>query len=814
MFEIPARTFLLALVCAVQLLCANFALASNLVPHPNHAVDLKVLAEENGTNDLIKVRTPNGHGISLNQFSYFQVANRPLKLINTPSPDSLLANKGVAQTIVIVAPVTSLSGKIEIVGPAADLVIISNGAGSVTACTSCIFENVLRVTLASAKATISDLSTGLGEFETIDGGRVTVNGLNAPGAMALDLVADRVELIGAANLNMRVSPQSGGGYFRDDIGSKVMGGGTINVVNGSLGWNFDQKSIAWVDPKNETANPIAGQLFATAVNVYSSESLSFSSHVDTRTDLTTAYWYGGANRIAKEVVNVNTLKSGSISMLGTVNGNSQLVVNSSKSVTIGKAASINVPQAVIIAVEDIRNNAVVSLGSIKLAGRNIKNRNAIVADDLIEAFAEKNLINEFGGELSSENVVLQAKFGMIRNGSRTPYLNEKSEQDAALKYGTNDIVFPTHMGTFYKAGVVVDTATVRPIETQTHAIISGASVRIKAPSVENINPYWELAKDDQSIDLNILRSNQVTISGEKEVIIDAESYVLNSSGVIRVNGSSGQLALKGSIITNERYRTLSTLSQNIQQTDISNLTQTQTTAYTTRVYSYSPPGYLVTMGNLFVEASTGFVNTTAYLEAYGTGYFKTPKITDAGLQQGGIAKVDTTIYREGCARWITTYTRLIYRECVEQSLVQSGSQSTINILPTQENDSLFAVYGGLYGRWENSAVDMDIFNYSAWDWYKLVAATNVRDSVEAQAEQSVWANADWASVGVSGEFNAESSVSIEGDKIVVSTDYFVGDQEFVSDEKQQFSLWEEIKKLYEKCLAMIKSLFAEIDWWK
>jgi hypothetical protein len=82
----------------------------------------------------------------VNHFSQFHVKNKVLKIMNFSK------NGGkAARLIMIIAPNPRLSGTIEIVGPRADLFIMTQQTNQTLHSSSCVFVRVNKLTLTTAK---------------------------------------------------------------------------------------------------------------------------------------------------------------------------------------------------------------------------------------------------------------------------------------------------------------------------------------------------------------------------------------------------------------------------------------------------------------------------------------------------------------------------------------------------------------------------------------------------------------------------------------------------------------------------------------
>lgn len=254
---------------------------------------------------------------------------------------------------------------------------------------------------------------------------------------------------------------------------------------------------------------------------------------------------------------------------------------------------------------------------------------------------------------------------------------------------------------------------------------------------------------------------------------------------------------------------------------------------------------MVSMGNLLMEASTGFLNNMSYLEVFGNAQFKTSNISDIGFEQSGIrSKKSSKTYVTQCYEWRTVGAgrsasmKKFYFDCTGKT-----QESSIKVLASTKMDSLFYVYGALDGVNVNfTPVDYDPFDFTKYialldviDSYVHSDGRKIGDSAIISAAQKgeveflVAAN---AYAGTPINLNPQTpyywstklteSHRIEGDTIYLDvketsalTDG-AGNAVLTSAESVKtyaYSLFDYVKKIYKNSWVYISELLNEIDWW-
>ncbi len=827
------------LVGIVCLLFSTYSLASTITVSTEHVDEINYLpASEGSNNDLLHVRQANSAGISYNRFDQFSITDKPLKLVNVARVSD--GSEDAAQLIVIMADNIDLRQSIEIVGPASDILFISTASSGVIDCTNCAINNAHRITLATAvpSQTIDDNSSSIGQLSTTSS-TISINNLLAPGALALDVMADVIDISGEVSLNQRVNRNTLGGYEQNLNGQYTLGTGGVNVLLGALEWHYEQQEVIRTHPQDQNRT-IAGSISAVAFKATSSESLNVTASIVTPTDYLSTVRYLGQTHVTNESITLQSL-GGGLTLSGYFETAGAMSAKSYAGLSLTSNAKLNSNNVVLISKGGLLNLAEINADNIAVAAKNIINRGHVNSLVNTEMWAENNIINEFGGLILSETITLQAQNGLVRNGSRYPYLTTiaANEQVSFLDYGehTLDPSDSTHIGTFYNNNLTVDTQNVGNVLTQpneTVAFIQGQNVNIKAPALENINPYWEnVIENADTIDLDLNLVNQVTISGEYQLNIIADNYLVNSSAVIRVNKASGRLGIAAGTVNNERYRTVISLEKSYissEYSEIEAILGGSNIAYTTQAYIYSPPGLLVSMGRLELTANTGFLNNTAYLEIFGDAFFNAAHINDIGVENNGISQKTSARL---CSFGPIDVNGNISSHCPNASVSQTITESV-------ELDSLFFVHGSVYG----DAAALAVRNHNPFEYYGKLAA---RDSFAQQVNgmPDAWldcvADADSCDTYVYHEepipfllypdeiytdateqdFSSSLTLLDDGNAEVV----FEYDLNLRNSETGQWELlasatydviidlFVEVERLYNELTQYISDLFAEFDWW-
>jgi len=854
------------LLCLLVLLTSKQVTASNIVPSSNHSEQISFIssANEGSTNDILYVRAANSSGISFNKFDHFEVSGKSLKIINVArrietliDSTPTLVEADEATRIVIMANSISLGDEVELVGPASDILFISTNSSGDISCTNCQLKNFQRITfaVASPKQAITDSTQIINQLSTSSNGSIDINNMDASGALVLEVLADSVSLQNDITTNVQVAKDSLGGYTQDINGTYSMGTGSVNLLVGSFDWDYDQQKIEKAYPQ-DLARSLGGSIRSVSVKVTTSEQLTINSNIDTRTDLLSTVRYDGNTHIANESIVLQSLGDWVV-VKGNITSNGATSVKSTNDLTIDSGAKITSPNIVLIARNSISNFASIESDQIKLAGKNILNRGSLKSFESTEVWAEGNIVNNFGGVIIGPEITLESEAGLVRNGSRYPYLanvSELSELNEPLDVDS-EAVNPTdsvHIGTFYRSDVYVGAEGDRIQPEKTSAHIVAKNLRIKALAVENINPYWKKIDASGGVILNKTLMNQVTMSGQYGIWMDTSDYILNSSAIVRVNDVAGLLAIKTGVLTNERYRTLNLLEKVVTSSESTETsteeynetttvqtttdTSTDTISFTTKSHTLSPPGFLVSMGNFELEASVGFVNNTAYLEVFGSAQFKTDTINDIGLEQDGINKTETVITTTSMVCWgdLTCDTPAgggdIWSAVYSGYYAVSDEEIAISNAE-QEMDSLFFVHGDIFG----NETAYDSKDYDPFTYYTDLAAQSAIEREFGHLGEDGDVTTSYVSLDMYNYVKYVTSLSFShdpidensGDNLLIkwdkstsayAFDYQTADYSDTATESQTsdsllLSLIEELEIIWETLAQFFSDLFAEFDWW-
>ncbi|MCH2157274.1 MAG: hypothetical protein MK096_00650 [Oleiphilaceae bacterium] len=792
--------------------------------------DSSISFDQGTSHDLLQVNPPNESGISVNRFERFYV-DEPLKIVNLPGKDADGIEKSAAHTVLIVAPDIDILSSVELLGSASDVVFISSSDNDYVACDPCSFDNFFRVTIATVPAGFhapSDLSQ-IGNLTTSTGSKVALGGVSASGILSFEVLT-RI-LMPSVSIETRetVSSSSFGGFEHNVNGDKKVGGSGANIIIGDIEWRYESQSLVSVG-SNGLSQSLSGTINASSINIFNSNSLNVSATLNTRSDLISTMRYKGMTHISPETVTLQSFKDDLV-FSGQIKSNGRVNIRSGEDALTTESGVIEASDIDLIA----RNDALI-LGSVTadrlgIAADFVLNRGRIEGFEKVELYSENNIVNNFGGMILSEVVALESKSGVIRNGSRQPYASANHSYAQSLNYSPNDASdngFAT--GLFYHSDVYEEDLSARVRPSSLAAGVIGGNISLKAPVVENLNPYWVATNEDGTADVNSKLLGQVGIIANNMLKVSAESYLLNSSAMMRVDNPLGTMSIRSPIVSNERYRTLNLLDKDTSVetvTEQGSSTEVTTTSFYTRPYSFSPPGLIVSMGSLEMEANSSFVNKQAYFEVYGDAWLNSPSIKVVGIENDGILGLDTVHYYEECfgSFWSHAYGYPIGRCSVEEGRV-------INVSGATEGDSLFFVHGNLHG--SDAWFQASLFN--PFDQYVQIVVDAIlgRDfsgyaedgHVESEVIGSVCPTSfDFGLGGTCTVITSTSSDSLhDGDDLTVwasrhteyvhtNYGYSSTSMEWTVSDENTYSLIDELLLLWDQLVEWFSSLLSDLNWW-
>ncbi len=742
------------------------------------------------SGDLLTLHAANSAGISYNEFTTFSVSGSTLKLINIPTFDSDSNRVEAPNLIIIKANNITLNGRIELAGAPADILFISTSNNGQVSCTGCEIAGFSRATLAVATSsnTFDDAMSAVGELQTQASGVVSINNLDAPGIYHLEVLASTFNNSGTIDINVSINDQR-----QPDLnGDLTLGAGAIDAYLGDMEWNYESQSISGLTP-TDTLQEIGANFNGIGIKISTSGQLNVTGSLNTKVDVLSASIYKGEDRLPSENITLQAFNRGSSDenqttfLSGDLVTNGNIIVKANRNLELvsgGSKISAGYQEyAVTYTLNNYRN---LFAHNIKMAAKSILNRATIEVVSKLEMHANSRLINHFGGKLLGDNVVLQSSSGFVRNGSRTPYLNTVLNE-YLLDYTTSYLTFTdkdtSKLGTYYKYGIDVSVINDHEKPTDTSAHISARILSVKALGFENINPYWEDVSSDGSVEFTRERLTQVSVLASEKLIIDAKTarnykgYVLNSSSILQVTGASGSIIINTDYVVNQRYRNL-TLIDYIQDAELMGVVDESgaepNPAYElefskqvfSRAYTYSPPGVMLSLGNVWIAAVAGVINEASFFEVYGDASFFTGNNTtyypggifDRGIAQGGVAKSESWFFIDNCTSSSEECKWAIY-----------DAEEKYEVSDTRSAPSLFLVNGDILEGPKFSTVTLN-----AWQGLQEQAAYNVLEEYEPY----------W--------YDGKDSTSITNKPtyfIIVKTDSEA--PQVITDEDRMFVTWEE-----------------------
>ncbi|WP_444924589.1 hypothetical protein ACJJH9_05610 [Microbulbifer sp. DLAB2-AF] len=850
----------LGIVSAIVLGVALFGMqsdvhASVISPWSSHADEITLI--DNESVDTLRIRPANASGISYNRFNTFSVSGQPLQLLNIPGEleDSTAEEPALvepATLIVIVANDITLNGAVEVLGTPADVLFISKDieSGSIK-CANCSFENIPRITMATARGSIGDSTNSIGELLTTDGS-ISINGLDAPGALILEVLSAQLSINGTINLQQPVDKVSGG-FIPSDSGKYILGTGMVNAMVTVNKWDYTSQSITevyhgWRPTDHSTL--LEGEIRSAAVKLTTGDCFLLDADIDTTNDFLSSVRYGDKILLSGESVTIQSFGDCTTKIEGDIKSDGDIAFKSNSDLLFPDAnSSIEALSLKAIAKGRIENKAELFAHNLELAANEFVNFGQLESGNILAVWAEENVYNQFGGRLAGGTVDVQSEKGFVRNGSRTPYLAPESSVDDLLEFVSDDLILTaaetSELGTYYRNGVNVSTKQNYSQPTDTSAQIHGQRVRIKTKGFENINPYWEQVPDTQYTLLMRSRVNQTVVAGEDSLEVEAANYILNSSAILRTNNKDGGMKLEAPYITNERYRNLTLLDRNFySSTDSLSLDIETQETIDSRSYTYSPPGIIVSLGDLETYTSKGLVNNASYLEIFGDATFISGvlnskgdtvvigRLNDYGIEHKGISK--TSIDKFDICLGSSHLPRGFDIVCTDQT----GPDTQIVISDARYADSLFFIHGDV-----SSNADFETRTLNTFDGFQDVAVGKL---VAAYApdwweDETYYAlpvpclSCDGVPVlwGVMKDQTFTESSQVVHDTLTVfwSHDWYFEANESAGcstsscipinitsgernkTESKDFSFFDTMKDMYDSLKSTIANFFAEFDWW-
>ncbi|WP_096086622.1 hypothetical protein [Agaribacterium haliotis] len=786
--------------------------------------------------DALYIAPPNEHGISVNSFSSFRV-DRPLYIMNAPRYESGVEDRiNSAEKIIFVVDDTELTSSIRFVGPASDFLVIAQD-DSTFSCTNCDISNVLRTSIvASNRPSYAFHSSEIG---TIAPGtaKVSLDGLYVPGAVALEIFAMDLDISGIVDVNqdaIKNIDTSRGVYTALEGGPYTMGAGSIDIIKGDFRWHYEDRAIIRALTDNSSST-FSGTLRAPRVSITSAGSLTFNGTIDSRVDAIVVVSYNGQRNSPNPGVTIQTLNSNAtLNVQGRVYDETKLTLRSAGDINLDKSMQLNSPNVEIIASKDVNNFADLKAINISIGAGRFVNEASLVADAAIQVYGVSGVLNQYGGLIQAEVIDLESLYGVIRNGSRTPYRdpNPTTSLTELLDLNRSDLLSnflnpeeeafkqnSTKLGAFYLMPntIYVYSQGSHVMAEKNSAHIIGKDVYIRTQAFENINPYYTRVDSQDHILLDRERVSQVGVSAERELsitgsaagdVLGPATYIINASGYLLQRGDSGQLNLRAHRLVNQRYRVSTYMVEKLGASDDS-------IAYGSATLIYSPPGFLSSMGGATIKATNYFANMLSYSEFFSGVNIESNVVRSIGLENQMVEQSTTT----------TTVTHKTIFGSYTTELVDTDTV----IKDPVELDALFFVRGNFYAPGSEFRPETyNPFHYFLNEAADYIAGRLRSDQVYVQRTYTKngtqYAHNHYRTFG--GELLYDETINsgelvfketyTEIDSTVVIPDAIQESKEVTTGETGRtvtHSLFETLTQYYHAVKRHAISAYNEFDWW-
>lgn len=615
-------------------------------------------------------------------FERFEVTNKPLLI--------KLANTSKIKTLVIKARYFSLREKISVVGKPVNIMFVSS-YGTLT-CTSCSFENVERITLVNGTYGYGS-SSSHDKITTRASGRVTINGLSAPGAHSLEVMADRISTSGTIDLNLRAQRHPQGGFIFAENGRYVLGSGGVNLYPGLMTIKYSDLDIQEVSQKNEVYQPY-GTFKAASIGIVASQPITIpgSTEFNTMSDALATSTRQGHFRAPAEGVFIQIAKNESapLAVHGKLYSDRIITTKTMSSTTFNTGARIIAQTVKVFGKNHIFNHGYIDADKIKIGADRLINTGTLNGSE-VNIETDGDVHNTFGGVIKAGNLSAVLTNGMFTNGSRTNRSNRSVIMPLIAPSIRIDSTNHGPYSTYSQAG---------DVQSRVSAKIHANTVKIVAKAIENINPYHiaepQGADWSEGISVNTVKADQVSIAAESSLELKADNYIRNTSAILRLN-QQGIFHVDTPLMFNERYRLETTsyiISRYAYTADNKGSRDVVEHGVGTQISAYSPPGRVISFGQFEIGSKVApstrrrFVNAFSYVEI-----FDNVRLQKLDLESTGI-KLSSTVAKEN-----------IYsmKQCIAL-----GNCSGSTIKTSVEGETLLSIHGNVYGINPNVASDSDL----------------------------------------------------------------------------------------------------------
>jgi len=746
----------------IQVILANllflssfFAFSANIVPIEFNGVSASYEAK----SDFIALAPANKHGISYNKFTSFISDRAILNILNTDASNP-------ASIIVFEAPNFVISTNFKLIGHQAEILFISQKNKGVLNCSSCSFDDFVRVTLAAAsfEKSYSHDSKALGNLNSTTVGRVDIKDLDAPNVLALDVLAREVSLNGLLNANQKVKKEISGGYSASKNGSLVLGAGSINLNIGALLWNYEKReivsSLVKTSPTPEFMT-LAGEIQSAEVKILSTAPITLNTKITNKVDILSSASYRGKILVPSNSTVITTLPNAvfqlsswlpprllesNIVVMQNISSNGDISITSSGSIDLKKDL-ISEKEIHVLAKTTLKSSAKLLAENVSFSAGRVINRGSIEGKQKVTLSGDSYISNEFGGNIIAKEVVARSG-GVFRNGSRTAYITDHSSIYGRIM-NHKPILNPSAIenGFYY---ITDHKITNKTKATHHYAHIYADVISIGAAAFENINPYWAAINYDDEFDLSGVATlrrdllDSVSITAKKKMTIEVDEYAYNSSAILNMESEEGLLSIKGGILKNDRYRQANLLIKN--QMEYTTILSTyigsggtfghlhnikasksfQNEKLLTRSYVYSAPGRIYSAGEFYAgpkvaSGSSVIINDLGFIEIGKNATVASTSIKQMSLSHYKITKI-TGPDIGYCT--VGNNARGCYKRkngVIAGRYEIGGTSSEETVIKSRDLDAFFSVGGKLYA--QEAALHVD--NSSAFVEY-LTNAINHR----------------------------------------------------------------------------------------
>ncbi|WP_104401528.1 two-partner secretion domain-containing protein [Vibrio penaeicida] len=508
---------------------------------------------------------------SRTKFSHFDNRDNTLYINNNPKINPKLIEPSNITVIENLSSQPMVIGNIEVLGKRSDILFVSPSG---IVCDSCNFKNAGRVTLAAGS-----LSNNHQEITTKNG-VITIqgSGLKAVDADVLDLVSERLLQNAEINTFAKAKKLSSGSYTMDSRGNYSASQTRLHINLGDSIVNYHSLESQLNDGADEHyfGLQVNHPINAGSIYIHAPGNVAFANLqkpiLNTKADITIVGEHNAKSLIPFGDITVSSY--GQVKLL-----NSQLVSSSSvklkgRSVDISpndafKQTSIEGDYVSIIAKQGIVNKGLITASEFHVNSESYSNIGG-------EIFASKDIYintllalkNINRGMLVGNNVYLSSGTEIF-NGQNKPWRCLPHASYSKNKgLGQGNVHIPNDNVDLGQGAGLITGSGADPCpenrrrywsKTEREAYIFGFNIAMKAPKVinsnprldrfNNINEYKARAsrKDLATID----SSNDVSISSENTLQIEASTSVQNGSGSVEV--LNGDFILKTPTFENQRY---------------------------------------------------------------------------------------------------------------------------------------------------------------------------------------------------------------------------------------------------------------------